>query len=327
MIVPIKPPYEITNKILRLISSISEKIGAVNAYHIQKPSPELRKKNRIKTIKASLAIEGNILSEEQITAIIENKNVIGSKKDILEVVNALEVYKRINEFKPGSLKSFLKANQLLMKGLIDNPGKLRTKPVGIVKGSKVAHVAPPANQLNRLMKDLLNYYKKADDPVLIKSCVIHYEIEFIHPFIDDNGRMGRLWQKLILMQAYPVFEYLPFETIIKERQEDYYRALEKSDREGKSTKFIEFMLSAIEVSISELLKLPVKPKNSKERINYFLQIYSSDTFTRKDYLFVFKEISTATASRDLKYGAEKNLILKKGNKRNTVYKKFIDIIR
>ena len=143
---------------------------------------------------------------------------------------------------PNSLKSFLKAHKILMKGLIKRPGELRHKSVGIVKGSEIAHIAPPHENLPYLMKDLFSYLKNADDPILIKSSVVHYEIEFIHPFIDGNGRMGRLWQTLILMKTYPVFEYLPFETIIKDRQSDYYKVLSICDKQGKSTIFIEFIL-------------------------------------------------------------------------------------
>lgn len=315
-----RPPYDITNTILKLLTSISEKIGEVNANHLHKPSPELRKRNRVKTIKASLEIEGNTLSENQITAILENKRVVGPKKDIIEVVNAIEVYDRLSEFDPKSLKSFLKAHKLLMNGLIDSPGKLRTKAVGIFKGDQVAHIAPPAENVGYLMNELFEYYREADDPVLIKSCVIHYEIEFIHPFMDGNGRMGRLWQTLILMKSYPLFQYLPFETIIKSRQKEYYDVLERSDKEGRSTKFIEFILEAIDASLDELLEIQNRLVNAKDRIGYFISICREETFTRKDYMNVFKEISTSTASRDLKYGVEKQLLSKAGDKRTTSYR-------
>ena len=316
-----KPPYSITNKIIKLIASISEKIGEVNAAHLHKPSPELRKLNRVKTIKASLEIEGNSLSEDQITAIIENKRVIGPQKDIQEVINAIEVYEKVYEFNSTTLSSFLKAHKILMNGLIDNPGKLRTKSVGIFKGSQVAHIAPPAGNLNHLMKELFKYIKSGDDHILIKSCVAHYEIEFIHPFMDGNGRMGRLWQSLILLKKYPVFEYLPFETIIKERQQEYYDVLEKSDKEGQSTKFIEFILDAIDESLQNLLNIQTPNLTSKDRIEYFISIFQNQTFTRKDYLNIFKKISSATASRDLKFAVENKLITKEGDKRTTVYKK------
>lgn len=315
-----KPPYNITNKLIKLISSISEKIGEVNAAHLHKPSPELRKLNRVKTIKASLEIEGNTLTEDQITAIIENKRVIGPKKDIQEAINAIEVYEKIHEFNPTSLTSFLKAHKTLMKGLIDQPGKLRTKSVGIFKGSQVAHIAPPSGNLNHLMKELFKYVKNEDDHILIKSCVAHYEIEFIHPFMDGNGRMGRLWQSLILLKEYPVFEYLPFETIIKQRQQEYYDVLEKADKEGKSTKFIEFILEAINESLGDLLKVQTKNLTSEDRIDYFLSTFKQQTFTRKDYLIIFKNISSATASRDLKLAVENKLLTKEGDKRATVYR-------
>ncbi|MGK0414685.1 MAG: Fic family protein, partial [Polaribacter sp.] len=201
MIVSImKPPYEITSSILKLITSISEKIGEVNANLLNKPSPKLRKQNRIKTIHSSLKIEGNTLTEEQITALLENKRVIGPKKDVLEVLNANKIYENLGEYNPSNEESFLKAHQSLMDGLIENSGKYRNQSVGIVKGSKVEHLAPPFGNVSYLMKDLFEYLKKSDEIELIKSCVFHYEMEFIHPFLDGNGRMGRLWQTLILME-------------------------------------------------------------------------------------------------------------------------------
>jgi len=211
-----KPPYDITSNILRLLTFISEQIGEVKAAQLQRPSPELRKKNRVKTIRASLEIEGNTLTEEQITAIIENKRVIGPKKDILEVLNAIKVYDQLPTFQPSSPKSFLAAHQLLIQDLIPSAGQYRKKAVGIVKGEEIAHIAPPAGNVRYLMKDLFSFLKNDEDPVLIKSCVFHYEALFIHPFMDGNGRMARLWQTLILLKSYPVFEFLPFETIIKD---------------------------------------------------------------------------------------------------------------
>jgi Fic family protein len=316
-----KPPYDVNNRILILLTSISEKIGEVNAARLHRPSLELRRKNRVKTIKASLEIEGNSLSEEQITAILENKRVSGPQKDITEVVNAIEVYKKIDTFNPSSIKSFLKAHKTLMKGLIDNPGKLRTNSVGIFKGDQVAHIAPPAENLGFLMRNLFDYLKKSDDHEIIKSCVVHYEIEFIHPFMDGNGRMGRLWQTLIMLKKYPVFEFLPFETVIKKRQQEYYEILEVCDKEGKSTKFIEFTLNAINESFTELLKSQNRNFTTKERVVYFIEVYKDETFTRKDYLGIFKDISSATASRDLKFAVDQKLVEKTGDKRKTQYRK------
>jgi Fic family protein len=314
-----KPPYEITSSILKLITSISEKIGEVNANLLNKPSPKLRKQNRIKTIHSSLRIEGNTLTEEQITALLENKRVIGPKKDVVEVLNAIEIYENLDIYKPSNEKSFLKAHKGLMKDLIEDAGKYRKQSVGIVKGTKVEHVAPPFGNLPYLMKDLFEYLKKSDEIELIKSCVFHYEMEFIHPFLDGNGRMGRLWQTLILMEKYPIFEFLPFETLISNDQEKYYKALAESDKSGKSTKFIEYMLGVIDISISELLNFNNRILNEKDRLEYFVSL-NKIQFTRKDYMDIFKDISAATASRDLKKGTELKIFEKIGKLNKTIYK-------
>lgn len=315
-----KPPYSITGKILKLVASISEKIGEVNSAHLTKPPTELRKKNRIKTIHSSLEIEGNTLTLEQITAIIENKRVIGPKKDILEVKNAIAVYDYLDKLNPFSFESFCEAHGILMNGLVESAGRLRNKSVGIVKGSEIAHIAPPSEMLKPLMNDLFDYLKNDDDLILIKSCVFHYEMEFIHPFIDGNGRMGRLWQTLILKDAYPVFEFLPVETLIKERQDNYYEALGKSDNTGESTLFIEFMLEIILESLEELLNIQNVSLLNIDRINLFKSIIKEDYFSRKDYLKNFREISSATASRDLQYAVENRLIEKIGDKNLTRYR-------
>jgi Fic family protein len=313
-----KPPYDITPGILKLITSVSQKMGAISASHIDRPSPQLRKQNKIKTIHSSLKIEGNTLSEGQVTAIIENKRVAGPSKDISEVLNAIKVYDSLSSFNPTSSKSFLSAHKLLMQGLVDKPGSYRSKGVGIVKGAQVAHIAPPAQNVPYLMEELFEYLKNEEELTLIRSCVFHYEMEFIHPFMDGNGRMGRLWQTVILMKEYPVFEFLPFETLISQTQQDYYEALAQSDATGKSTVFIEYMLDVIDKSLGDLLKFNNRVLKDTDRLNYFLST-GRDTFTRKDYMNVFKDISSATASRDLKKGAEMNLFQKTGNKNSTMY--------
>ena len=315
-----KPPYEITSEILKFITSISEKIGEVNAKYLIKSNPTLRKQNQIKTIHSSLSIEGNTLTEEQITAILENKRVIGPEKDIIEVLNALEIYKNINKLKPHKEKDFLYAHKVLLQNLITQSGKYRNQSVGIVKGSKVEHVAPPYENVPFLMNDLFKYLRDKSEITLIKSCVFHYEMEFIHPFLDGNGRMGRLWQTLILMEDYPIFEFLPFETLISKNQEEYYKALSISDKEGKSTKFIEYMLKIIDYSLDDLLQNTSKKLSESDRIQIFLENFESE-FTRKDYITYFKTISSATASRDLKNAVEKSLIEKSGDKKTSTYKK------
>ncbi len=315
-----KPPYEITNKILNLIASISERIGEVNAAHLNKPPTELRKKNRIKTIQSSLEIEGNTLTIAQITDLLDNKRVLAPKKDIVEVKNAINVYNKLDKFKVYDLKSLCKAHEILMKDLIENSGKLRTSSVGIIKGSDITHVAPPGEMVFSLMKDLFEYLKNDDDLILIKSCVFHYEFEFIHPFIDGNGRIGRLWQTIILKEHSPIFGFLPIETLVKTKQQEYYNILGKSDNQGSSTAFIEFMLEIIKDALEDLLKIQNINLSSNDRIIHFKDIVENDLFSRQDYLRVFKNISSATASRDLKVAFDKGIIEKLGDKRMTKYR-------
>ncbi len=315
-----KPPYEITNSILKLISSISEKIGEIKSARLIKPPTELRKKNRIKTIQSSLEIEGNTLTIEQITDLINNRRVLAPQKDILEVKNAISLYSKLNEFDVYSLESLCNAHSILMKGLIDQAGELRRSSVGIVKGDEVAHVAPPGDLVYYLLKDLFDYLKNDDDLILVKSCVFHYEFEFIHPFVDGNGRMGRLWQTLILKEYSPVFEFLPMETLIKERQSDYYNVLGRSDSQGSSTIFIEYMLSIINDALEELLNSQNVNFTGIDRINAYKLIIGEEYFTRQDYLRHNKEISSATASRDLKEAVDSGILLKTGDKRMTKYK-------
>jgi Fic family protein len=313
-----RPPYDITQKILKQISTISVQIGEVNANYLNKQSPQLRKQNRIKTIHSSLKIEGNTLTEEQITALIEKERVVGPKKDIQEVLNAIKVYDNLNRLKFYSEKSFLKAHLELMNGLDESAGKYRKQGVGIVKGTKIEHVAPPFKNVPYLMKDLFHYLKNKEELTLIKSCVFHYEMEFIHPFLDGNGRMGRLWQTLILMHEYPVFEFLPFETLISETQDKYYKALAMSDKSGKSTIFIEYMLGVIQASLEHLLNYNHRILKDMDRLAYFSNLGIKE-FNRKDYMNIFKNISSATASRDLKKGIELNMFKSIGEANKTKY--------
>lgn len=243
------PPFTITSKIVNLIAKISEQVGGLNA-SLLNSSPQLRKQNRIKTIAGTLAIEGNQLTEEQITAIIEGQRVLGSVRELAEVAGAISAYDALPELQPHKINDLLKAHNLMMSGILLDAGKFRNKAVGIHKGNKVHHIAPPAHQVSGLMADLVNWLKKSQDHPLITSSVFHYEFEFIHPFTDGNGRLGRLWQTLILSKWHPLFLALPLESIIKDNQQKYYQALEQADKEGNSVAFIDFML----LTISETLE-------------------------------------------------------------------------
>ena len=316
-----KPPYEITNTILSLYGQITEALGICQSILLVKPEAKLRKQNRIKTIHSSLAIEGNTLNIEHVTALIENSHVVGPKKDILEVQNAIKAYEQLNDYNPKELKDFLRAHYVLMNGLVSNPGKFRKSQVGILKGKHVAHIAPGFSMVPGLMNDLFDYLQSDTDLELIKSCVFHYEMEFIHPFEDGNGRMGRYWQTRLLMSVNPIFEFVPIEKLIKDNQEGYYKVLEASDSSGSSTTFIEFMLDVINRSLRETIaeSTPTTSDYSK-RIEFALsQLH--DWFDRKEYLSICKGISTATASRDIKQLLQDGLIESSGSGRMMKYRK------
>ena len=252
------PPFEITSKIIELISNISEKIGEINSLQDSPYHVKLRKENRIKTIHSSLAIENNSLSLKQITAIIDGKRVLGNPNEIKEVKNSIQAYDLLLSLNPYNEKDLLKAHKLMMQDLVERNGKYRTDGVGIFDGEKVVHMAPQADRVPELMGDLFEWIQKSDVHPLIKSCVFHYEFEFIHPFQDGNGRMGRLWQTVILKEWKEVFAWLPVETLVKENQKEYYSVLGVSDNAANSTKFIEFMLTLILNTIEEIIKAEEK---------------------------------------------------------------------
>ncbi|HFF2654480.1 TPA: Fic family protein [Acinetobacter nosocomialis] len=240
-----QPPYTITSKIIYLIAQISENIGRLTVLEEIQDSLKLRKANRIRTIQGSLAIEGNTLSTEQITAILNGKTVIAPPKDVQEVRNAIKAYEAFQQWQPSQESDLLQAHQMLMTGLIDEIGQYRHGGVGVMSGDRVVHMAPPANQINRLMIDLLDWLNDSDVHPLIQSSVFHYEFEFIHPFVDGNGRMGRLWQTLILSRWNPIFANIPVESLIFQNQKAYYEALQASTDRTDSAPFIEFILQMI----------------------------------------------------------------------------------
>ena len=240
-----KPPFTISAKAINLIAQISAHVERYAIHVEQSDSLKLRKANRIKTIYSSLAIEGNQLSEGDVFAILEGKTVIAPQKEILEVRNAVKAYDLYPSLNPFSIKDLLKAHHVMMAGLVDEYGVFRKKGVGVFDGTQAVHIAPPADRVNDLMNDLLFWLENSDDHLLIRSCVFHYEFEFIHPFADGNGRIGRLWQSLILGKLNPLFEHLPVENMVHANQQAYYDAISKSSALGECGPFIEFMLQEI----------------------------------------------------------------------------------
>jgi len=253
-----KPPYEITDKIVNLIADISSLLPPISP----NVDIKLRKDSNIRSIHSSLAIENNSLSLEQVTDVINGRRVVGSPSEILEVKNAFSAYLEIENFNPFSVKDFLKAHKLIMDELMENTGKFRTGGVGIYDGDKLIHAAPKAEFVSGHIENLLGWAKDSDAHPLLKSSVVHYEIEFIHPFMDGNGRIGRLWQTVILANWERLFLRVPIETVVFERQSEYYKALRKSDIAGSSTVFIEFMLTAI----ADILAIAI-PSVEKNKTN------------------------------------------------------------
>lgn len=239
------PPFTLTPNIIHLVANISEHIGRLSFANAQASELRLNRINRIRTIQGSLAIEGNTLSEEQITAILEGKRVIAPPRELQEARNAILAYEQLDKWQPEKEKDLLHAHALLMQSLVDDAGYYRKGNVGVMKGEQVVHMAPPANRVAGLMKNLLHWLKTSNQHPLIASCVFHYEFEFIHPFSDGNGRMGRLWQTLLLSQWNPLFQNIPVESLVHEHQAEYYQAINTSTQKTDCATFIEFMLRMI----------------------------------------------------------------------------------
>ena len=241
------PLFNITEKILHQIAEISEQVGSLSSrIENDVPSPMLRKKNQIRTIHSSLAIENNTLSLKQVTDIIDGKHVLGAPDEIQEVKNAIEAYRLMPQLDAFKEKDMLKAHGLMMSQLVRNAGHYRQEGVGVFDGNgNCLHMAPPPDRVPELMGDLFHWVKTCKTHPLVYSCVFHYEFEFIHPFIDGNGRMGRYWQTMLLSRWKGIFSWIPVETIVKEHQQEYYGVIAKCDATGECTLFIEFMLQCL----------------------------------------------------------------------------------
>ena len=239
------PPFSISAEAIHLIAQISAQIERHTIRLEQEDGHHLRKANRIKTIHSTLAIEGNTLSEEQVKDIINGLNVVAPLKEIQEVKNAIKTYEIYSKLNPYKVDDLLKAHETMMANLVDEPGQFRHKGVGVFGEKGCVHIAPPAELVPTQIKELFSWFKKAKDHLLIKSCVFHYEFEFIHPFTDGNGRIGRLWQSLILGKLNPIFEFLPIENMVYQNQHAYYNAIAESTSIANSGPFIDFMLEEI----------------------------------------------------------------------------------
>lgn len=251
-----KPPFEITNTMIHKVAEIAELVGKLTSTNQLSANPTLRRTNRIRTIHGSLAIEQNTLSLEQVTAVLNGKQVLAPPKDIVEVKNAYEIYERLDELNPYSVDDLLTAHGIMTRGLVEESGVFRSRPVGVVdQEGHVLHFGTLPQYVPDLVMELLDWVKDSDIHMLICSCVFHYELELIHPFADGNGRIGRLWHTLLLSKWNPAFAWLPVESMIHARQPKYYAAINASNDAGESTVFIEFMLSTIKASLIDAISM------------------------------------------------------------------------
>lgn len=299
-----KYPFQITDKILNEVTEISQLVGTISVNSKLTSNPTLRRTNRIHTIYSSLAIEQNTLSIDQVTAVISGKRVIAPPKDIAEVKNAYEIYEHLDELNPYSVESLLFAHRIMMRDLVSESGVFRSKPVGIVdsKGN-VLHFGTLHKYVPDLTMELLEWTENSELPMLIKSCVFHYEFEVIHPFADGNGRIGRLWHTLLLSKWNPIFAWIPVESIIHDRQDEYYQAINNSNDAVDSTVFIEFMLSAIKDALLETMEdnKPVKIKADKNDYRWNIIsdfLLDNDSIMNADVRDLLN-VSSATANRIL----------------------------
>ena len=308
-----KPPFEITTAILDEVAEIAELVGHVNASLGLSANTMLRRSNRIRTIYSSLAIEQNPLSLEQVAAVLSGKRIIAPPKDIAEVKNAYEIYEMMGSLDPYSVDDLLTAHGVMTRGLVDESGCFRSRPVGVAdKQGNVLHFGTLPDYVPGLVMELLDWVRDSDFHMLIKSCVFHYELELIHPFADGNGRIGRLWHTLLLTQWKPMFAWLPVESMIHDRQDEYYQVINRSNNEAESTAFIEFMLSAIKEALLEAVQLGNTENMSAEeqrwlQIERFLKKHG--TITNADVREMLG-VSSATANRVLAKNVEAGKIQK-----------------
>ena len=251
-----RPPFTLTEVASALAADICEQVGRITVLQKERPSVHLRRENRIRTIHSSLAIENNTLSLEQVTAVIDGRRVLGNPNEIREVQNAYQAYEMMLTLDPTVLSDLLTAHRIMMSGLIGENGRFRTGGVGIFDGDRLVHMAPPAQLVPQHMANLFEWYKSSPLHPLLKSAVFHYEFEFIHPFADGNGRMGRMWHTMLLGRWRELFYWLPMEELIKERQREYYDALGQSDRTGECSRFVELILEIIRDTLVQMEVIP-----------------------------------------------------------------------
>jgi len=319
----VQPPYQLTPRIVSLLTRLERQLGRADILGtVGAVSVELRRENRIRTIQSTTAIEGNTLPVSAVTALLAGKRVVGSKREIAEVLNAQTAYELVPKLRPHRVTDLLRAHATLMHGLADDAGRFRKGGVGVVSGTQVVHMAPPAKRVPALVEDLFAWAQDDKQTVpLVKACVVHYELEFIHPFSDGNGRIGRLWQHVLLCAYDSVFAHVPTESLVKQHQQAYYDALAHSNKKGECSAFIEYMLTHLDTALEELIGSTAPARqHAQSRLEAARAHFGTREFSRKDYRMLHPAVSAATASRDLRHGVSERLLRAQGTKAMARYR-------
>ena len=307
--------------ILAWMLAITKQVGLMEGVRLLRPQPKLREKNRAATVRGSTGIEGNKCSLAEVEAIANGTSVAASKKDILEVKNALDAYTALPDYDPYSVKSFLSAHAKLMGGgLILDAGCFRKEVVEVYITEETTRAMPPWKTVEPSMRALFDYLRASDEPLLLKAVRFHLECVLIHPFTDGNGRTSRLWQTRLLMECHPIFEYLDVESMIFEKRLEYYACIRKAQEQGDAKAFVSLMLDQIHASLQKLWENsgPVV-SGWRQRIEDARTTLKRKSFSRQDYLVLNKTITAVTASRDLKAALDAGLLASTGTKRTTCY--------
>jgi Fic family protein len=296
-------------------------LGRLEGLRLERPQPLLRKRNRVRTVHATTAIEGNRLTHDEVIAVLDGRRVAARASDLTEVLNANAAYERLTSFRATSATSLLRAHGVLMKGLVHDAGRFRAGSVGVLRGTRVLHLAPPAHLVDSHVRALLAWVRSTRAPLLVAGCALHYELLFIHPFSDGNGRLARLWQQVVHLGVSPVLAYVPVESVIRERQRTYYTVLRRCDSKGDCSEFILFCLNALGEALDHFAR-QARPEreDAAARLDSFLRARGPAPFTRAEYLAFHPRLSTASASRDLANGVSMRRLARQGTRATARYR-------
>jgi Fic family protein len=311
--------YTMHSRMLNLLASIHQRLGEVHARHLQRPSPDLEKAYRISTVHATLAIEGGMLDLLPVAELVTRPSA-GDRPEALEAVNTHRAHDLLPTLDPYLAQDFRHAHGMLMHGLAMDAGHFRTGPMEVMYGDPPPLRTAPADNIPIQVEELLHFTETDETPLIITSCVMHFGLVYLRPFSAGNGRMARLWQRQVLMRHWPVFAFLPVEAFIHRTQTAYHASLEYADRQEDCGAFITYLMERIDEALAELLAAPNPVLAASDRMTLFTRQTPARTFRRKDYLNFFPELSTASASRDLREAVDGGHLERQGVGRTAVYR-------